>query len=81
MSLNMRVSERTRQTVRQLANKQGVSMQHVLDQAVEQYRREQLLEEANRAFAALRQDPQEWERELQERRDWDATLLDGIEDE
>ena len=34
----------------------------------------------NAAYRALRADPAAWGRELQERRAWDATLLDGLED-
>jgi hypothetical protein len=29
----------------------------------------------------LRKDPAEWQAELDERQDWEATLLDGIEHE
>jgi AbrB family looped-hinge helix DNA binding protein len=39
-----------------------------------------LLEETNRAYAALRADPQAWEEELAERRRWETTLADGLDD-
>ena len=40
---------------------------------------ERLLEETNRAYAALRSDPDAWKEERQERTLWDETLSDGLE--
>ena len=48
--------------------------------AVEEYRRQRLLDEANAAYSALRGDEREWQEELVERRDWEATLPDGLDD-
>ena len=50
----IRVSLRTRDLLQELAQTSGSSMQAVLEQALEQYRRQQLLEETNAAYAALR---------------------------
>jgi hypothetical protein len=52
-------------------------MQAVLDKAIEDYRRRCFLEEANRAFAALRKDRNAWKAEVDERRAWDSTLADS----
>ncbi|GFE68447.1 hypothetical protein [Chroococcus sp. FPU101] len=41
---------------------------------------QQFLEEADRAFVALRNDPQAWQEELAERQLWENTLLDGNHD-
>lgn len=41
--------------------------------------RQQLLEETNRAYAALRADAEAWRAELAEREAWDATLSDGLD--
>jgi hypothetical protein len=46
---------------------------------VEEYSREELLEETNRGYAALRGNPAAWQVELEERQAWEATLLDGME--
>jgi len=54
-------------------------MQAVLEDAVEAYRRECFLTEANEAYAALRRDPTRWKAELDERAAWDAALSDGLE--
>lgn len=44
-------------------------------------RRRELLEQANRDYAALRADPEAWQAELAERALWETTLLDGLEPE
>lgn len=80
-STTVRISERTRDIIRQLTARTGESMREVLEKAVENYRRQRFLEEANRAYAALKNNPKAWKEELEERRAWDATLVDGLEDE
>jgi hypothetical protein len=40
----------------------------------------ELLDQANAAFARLKQDPQAWAEELAERALWESTLLDGLAD-
>ena len=79
-STTVRIREETREALRQLANEVGEPMQEVLAKAVEVYRRQHILERANAAYAALRADPEAWQSEQQERREWEATLADGLED-
>jgi predicted transcriptional regulator len=75
----IRVSTRTRDLLQELAQRSGGSMQLVLEQALEQYRRQQLLEAANDAYAELRTDESAWADLEHERSDWDSTLADGLE--
>ena len=56
-------------------------MQALLEKAVEMYRRQRFLEESNRAFDALRGNPEMWKTEQAEREAWDLTLADGLEQE
>ena len=74
----VRVSAQTHEELRQLAAERGESMQSVLAKAVEAYRRQQFLDEANDAYARLRQDPAGWEEEQSERCLWDAVLADDL---
>ena len=76
----IRVSTRTRDLLQELAQRSGGSMQLVLEQALEQYRRLQLLEAANDAYAELRTDESAWADLEHERSDWDSTLADGLEE-
>lgn len=76
----VRISEKARHTLGELAANMGKPMQAVLDMAIEDYRRRCFLETANEAYAALRRDPKAWRAELDERRAWDATSADDLED-
>jgi predicted transcriptional regulator len=76
----IRVSLRTRDELQDLARRAGMSMQQVLDQALEQYRRRQILDMTNAAYAALQANPAAWADLHEERAQWDATLSDGLEE-
>jgi len=53
-------------------------MQEVVEQAVEQYRRQRLLAAANAAYAAVQADPAAQQELREERAAWDVTLADGL---
>lgn len=75
----VRISETARNSLRELSKRTGESMQNILDRAIEDYRRRCLLDEANRAYSRLREDPEAWAEEQAERAAWDQTLRDGLE--
>ena len=77
-SAMMRISERTRESLRELAQAEQASMQSVLERAVEQYRRQLLFQELDAAYAKLQEDPEAWSAIEAERRTWDTTLGDGL---
>jgi hypothetical protein len=77
----VRISARTRATLRALSRHFGKTMQDLLDAAVEAYRRRLFLEETNAAFARLRLDPEDWAAVGEERAAWEPSLADGVEDE
>jgi hypothetical protein len=74
---NVRISPHAHELLRQLAEEEQVSMQAVLDRAIERYRRESFLRAANSEFQALKGDPRAWKHEVQERQVWEQTLADG----
>jgi predicted transcriptional regulator len=76
----IRVSLRVRDLLQELAQASGSSMQGVLEQALEQYRRQQLLEATNAAYAALRAHPEAGASLERERQAWDQTRADGVEE-
>ena len=76
-SPTVRIDEVSRQTLRELSERRGESMQEILARAIEEYRRRHFLEGANTAFAALRKQPKAWKQEREERKAWDRTLRDG----
>jgi len=67
-STTIRVSIRTRDLLQELAQTSGRSMQAVVEQALEQYRRQQLLEATHAADAALRAHSEAWAPREQARR-------------
>jgi predicted transcriptional regulator len=73
------ISEASRQLLCELAEQTGQSMTDILDKALGAYRRQLFFEQLNAGYAALRADPQAWAEELQERKLWDATLMDGLD--
>ncbi len=80
-SATIRITPVSRAVLRELAERTGRTMQAVLEEAIETYRRERFLVEANEVYAALRRDPKRWKAELDERTAWDASLGDGLEDD
>lgn len=79
MTTTIRVSAKTRDLLHDLAQNAGVPMQEIVEQALEQYRRRQLLAETNAAYGALRADPQAMQVWQAEQDEWEATLGDGLE--
>lgn len=77
MATQVRVSDTTHQLLRNLSKEFGESMQTIIDEALEQYRRRKFLEGLNEDFRALKEDAEAWQEELEERKMWDKTLLDG----
>ncbi|RRR75179.1 MAG: toxin-antitoxin system protein [Candidatus Viridilinea halotolerans] len=75
----IRVSTQTHRTLTGLAQRAGLPMAEVVEQAIELYRRQRMLEEANAAYAALRQDATAWAELQAERTVWDATVGDGLQ--
>ena len=78
-SVNVRVTKQTHQQLAALARANGLSMQTILDRAVEAYRRQSFLEALNCDFAALRAQPEKWAEEMEERTLWEQTVADGLE--
>lgn len=75
----VRVSSKTAETLKGIARETGDSVQKVLDRAVEEHRRTLFLEEANKAYAELKENPRQWKEEQEERDIWSNTLTDGQE--
>ena len=78
---NIRISPRSKATLREMAKHEGKPMQAVLDEAIEQYRRNKFFSELDESYARLQTDPGAWQEELAERQLWDSALMDGLEQE
>lgn len=67
-SVNVRITKQTHQQLATLAKESGTSMQSVLDKAVEAYRRQSFLEALNKDFEILKDNPEKWAEEREERK-------------
>jgi predicted transcriptional regulator len=77
----VRISERTHQELVQLSNQFNESMQTLMEQAVEEYKRKILFEQANIAYSKLREDPVAWKQAQAERELWEYnTIADGLQE-
>ena len=75
----IRISLHAHDVLQELAETSGSSMQAVVEEAIEQYRRQQLLEATNAAYAALRAAPAAWARLEQDRQAWAQIRATGVE--
>jgi hypothetical protein len=73
----IRVTVSDRDIAQELATRAGRSQMDIVHDALELYRRQQLLAEMNQGFAELRRDPDAWSEEMAERDVWDITLGDA----
>lgn len=78
MHTTVRITEGTRTLLKELAARERISMQAVLERALEEYRRRSFLESVNAAYAALEVDPAARAEIEAEREIWDHTLEDGL---
>jgi predicted DNA-binding protein len=75
----IRVSEQTHEALRALSASTGEPMARLVERAVEHLRAEEFFTELDDAYDRLRADPAALESELEERKAWEATLMDGID--
>jgi AbrB family looped-hinge helix DNA binding protein len=61
------------------AQEDGILIRPAIARPVDTERRRRLLEQTNRDYARLREDPEAWQAELAERALWETTLLDGLD--
>jgi predicted transcriptional regulator len=80
-SQTMRVNDDTRNVVDVLAKQLGISLQTVVAQAVEAYRRQLIIEDANAAYARLRADSAAAALFDQEHALFETALGDGLADD
>ena len=73
----IRVALTDRDLAQELATGSGRSQMEIVHEALDLYRRHQLLVEMNRGFADLRRDAGVWSEEMMERDGGDGTLGDA----
>ena len=80
-TVTVRIPEKTNRQIKQMAEECDATKTQIIQKAIDVYQRQIYFEKLNADFAALRADPIAWQEELEERKVWDATLSDGLEEE
>jgi predicted DNA-binding protein len=80
MSNRFRISAQTLAQLRYLAKRGGAPIEQVLREAIDEQYRKAFLKDCNLAYARLRSDEAAWKDELAERKAWESTLGDGIQE-
>jgi hypothetical protein len=62
-----------------MAEQSGETMLEILDKALDDYRRRRFFENLNAGYAALKADPAAWAAMQEERKVWEATLMDSLD--
>ena len=75
----VRLSEVSHRLLREIAEQSGETMLEILDKALEAYRRLTFFEKLNAGYASLRAHPKAKAAMEEERRDWEVTLMDGLD--
>lgn len=81
MAVTVRLREETHAALREMSTDCGVPITQLIAEMTEQRRRQEILRQGNEAYARLREDPKAWAEELEERRLFEGTLMDGLEDD
>ena len=72
----IRVSEETRGKLRELEGLSGLGPQELVARAIEAYRRQMIMDQSNAAYERARAAGDTFD----DIREWEVTLLDGLED-
>jgi hypothetical protein len=76
---SVRITRAAHETLRSLAEADGLSLTDELDRIIEAQRRQRLFDQADAAYRALREDEETWERVSTERDELEGTLADGLD--
>jgi hypothetical protein len=74
----VRITRSTHELLREIAGREKVSMQAVLERALEAYRRQRFLEEVNEGYARMQADPVARDAFDTELAGWDHAIADGL---
>lgn len=72
------MSENAYRILQSLADQTGQTMSEMLNRAVDAYRHATFFEKMNAGYAELKADPEALTEHENERKLWDATLMDGL---
>jgi predicted transcriptional regulator len=81
MTTTVRISATAHEILKEESRATGRSMQAVLEDAIEHFRRRRFIADVNAAYSRVREDEQAWREVLNEREAWESTIDDGLNDD
>lgn len=76
----VRIEPRSKSILQMLQTLEGRPQVRILADAIEQYRRNKIFEDASDAYSKLKKDKKAWSEELEERKSWERTIMDGLQE-
>ncbi len=67
--------------LKEIADFENESMQKIVEKALEEYRTKKFFNQLNESVARYKTSKDDWMEEHEERKLWDNTLMDGLEDD
>lgn len=81
MALTARISPTSDAIIHELASATGKSKILIIEEALESYRFHERMRLFNESYGKLRSDKKRWDEELEERKELEGTLRDGLYDD
>lgn len=78
---SIRIGRTTHERLKQVAEKEHSSLGGVIDELLDRYEQTEFRNAVAESYARLRSDPDAWADYKRELEEWDAVLMDGLEDE
>jgi hypothetical protein len=75
---SIKVALSTYEVLKEAAEKENTTLQAMLDKLAKEYKTKRFFEEVNSAYEKM--STGDWENELAERKEFDRTLADGLEE-
>ena len=77
--MTVQIPIRVHMMLQELSAQLGVPVQDIIEDAVDAYQSLHIIERHNRAYAAIKADPEKWRVELEERHGWDRSASDRLQ--
>lgn len=78
---SIRIDRMAHERLKRIAEREQASFSGVINELLDRYEEQEFRRAVHEGFRRLREDPAEWDAYKAMVAPWDATLLDGLEDE
>jgi predicted DNA-binding protein len=79
-TITVRIDDETNQVINDMSRILSKTKKDILKDAVYQYRKNLFFKQVDDEYAELQNHQEEWAEEQQELREWDAAVVDGIDE-